>query len=235
MHAQRCGEEHEESVSKCTTGTCGVEIELDDGGEEEEEEAEVEEALSLRHLHDVRPYDEATGDETGEAVYIGTSVKLIRPGTDDVVGRGKVHALGLCSGKAPATVASMRAAPAGSCFVLVLNDKTIEVTISLRPPLAFVKCLSSLLPLSCTPSLSLSLPGHLPLPGARFGAGDAQLPGGAHLTRGQGEAGAGAWPAAGRQPQARDRPAAHGGYYRGAAVQRVGRDAETSAGQEEGG
>ena len=117
----QCGEDYEDLKQRCEIGTCAVEL---DGAAEKD-------AALVRHLRDVEkipdPKDKSTDPNPNaidpNTIYIGNRVIVFQPGTRIEAGRGKVTALGRCNGKQPTT---LRAAPAGSCFVLVLNPQRME-------------------------------------------------------------------------------------------------------------
>ena len=107
-----CGEDYEDLTPRCDMATCLVEL----------DSAAEKNATLIRHLRDVSKI--VSSDEPDpNTIYIGNRVIVYQPGTKSEAGRGKVTALGRCNGKRPTT---FRAAPAGSCFVLVLNPQCME-------------------------------------------------------------------------------------------------------------
>ena len=111
---RKCGADHEDSTPRCETATVGVK--LADAGKND--------ALTLRHIDDVEKEEKEGEDNT---IYAGSKVSVFRPGTERLVGRGEVQAIGRCNGKPPSEESGgYRAAPPGSCFVLVLNPQCME-------------------------------------------------------------------------------------------------------------
>jgi len=124
----KCGAVHSDATPACATATFRIEIEGAIGASAE----------ALCFITDVDKVNGTPGPngqtqyaiEEGATIFIGNRVVVRRPGQPgrefggDPVGR--VLAKGSCNGRRPTSPAELLPAPAGSCFVLVLNASGIE-------------------------------------------------------------------------------------------------------------
>lgn len=131
----KCGEVYEESRPECSTATFRIRL------DRQADDYLVPPTDTLRFINDCTKVDDDRRAHPNQTMFIGDKVAANRPGqgfrgpplfTDTTNGAdpiGSIIAMGSCNGKRPASSADGRGlipAPAGSCFVLILNASGIE-------------------------------------------------------------------------------------------------------------